>query len=351
MLKVSDSRSVSGNLVKKVSVYLFTLVTLLTLIIPANAQKYRFFGNNISDWSVFTFPSAGGQIRWFLLRNDNPSPPTGAVIADIPFGRSETELVPNMGNYTGDARHDLIFYRDDTGSPANTYIVANADGSANYIPWGNAATDVVGAEGDYDGDGKMDYTVVRATSTTSPLQWWVLRSSDNTAMTFTYGSNATDIALPGADYTGDGKDDPTVARIAASGAITWIVGTTSAQTISWTTWGNFNTDFIIPGGDYDGDHKADFMVWRGFGSVNANWYLLTQAGVASQVQFGVAGASGVRDTALRAGDYDGDGKTDIAIYRPSTLTFFVLRSSGSVQTQQWGITGNTNIPIASFGTF
>ena len=101
----------------------------------------------------------------------------------------------------------------------------------------------------------------------------------------------------------------------------------------------------------NGDGKADYMVWRGFGSVNANWYLLRNTGQASQVQFGIAGGAAVRDTALRSGDYDGDGKTDIAIYRPSTLTFYVLRSSGGVQTQPWGVAGNSNLPIASFGIF
>jgi len=278
MPKIQETGSVSGNFFKKIALYLFALLTISSLVTTTSAQKFQFFGNNISDWAVFTFPAAGGQIRWWLLRNDNPSPATGAVIADIPFGQTATELVPNMGNYTGDAADDLVLYRDDTGTPANTYIVRNADGSATYTPWGNAATDSVGAEGDYDGDGKMDYTVVRAPAASSPFVWWVLRSSDNTYMTFTYGSNTTDIALPGADYTGDGKDDPTVARInALNGQITWIVGTTTGAQLTQAVWGDFDTDFIVAGGDYDGDGKADYMVWRGFGAVNANWYLLTNS--------------------------------------------------------------------------
>ncbi|MEO8043089.1 MAG: VCBS repeat-containing protein, partial [Acidobacteriota bacterium] len=133
----------------------------------------------------------------------------------------------------------------------------------------------------------------------------------------------------------------------------WYVGTITGSPISQVQWGDFDTDYIVPAGDYDGDLKADYMVWRGFGSVNGVWYLRTSSGTTIYTQFGLASATPAnRDIALRSGDYDGDGKTDIAIYRPSTLTFWVLRSSGGgAQTQPWGISGNTNVPVGGFGTF
>jgi len=46
------------------------------------------------------------------------------------------------------------------------------------------------------------------------------------------------------------------------------------------------------------------------------------------------------------GDYDGDGKADAAIFRPSTSTWFSSNSNGSTLIQQFGATGDMPVPNA-----
>jgi hypothetical protein len=44
-------------------------------------------------------------------------------------------------------------------------------------------------------------------------------------------------------------------------------------------------------------------------------------------------------------DFDGDRKTDIAIYRPGDRTWWILNSSnGTFRVQQWGLTGDKPVP-------
>ena len=39
-------------------------------------------------------------------------------------------------------------------------------------------------------------------------------------------------------------------------------------------------------------------------------------------------------------DYDGGGRTDIAVYRPSTGTWYIINSSTGLRVQQWGAGGD-----------
>ncbi|HMT09208.1 MAG TPA: FG-GAP-like repeat-containing protein [Pyrinomonadaceae bacterium] len=81
--------------------------------------------------------------------------------------------------------------------------------------------------------------------------------------------------------------------------------------------------------DYDGDGKADISVFR---PSENKWYVLRSSdGAVTQPVFAVNG-----DIAVPA-DYDGDRKTDIAIYRPASADWWSLSSlSGGQINANWG---------------
>jgi hypothetical protein len=84
--------------------------------------------------------------------------------------------------------------------------------------------------------------------------------------------------------------------------------------------------------DYDGDGKADVSVYR---PTEGKWYLSQSSAGETVISFGLNG------DVITPGDYDGDGKTDVAVFRPSNLTWYIRRSSDSGTTiQQFGAAGD-----------
>ncbi|MEO8574421.1 MAG: VCBS repeat-containing protein, partial [Pyrinomonadaceae bacterium] len=156
---------------------------------------------------------------------------------------------------------------------------------------------------------------------------------------------ATDYAAPG-DYDGDLKFDLAVQRPGATSAdqATFYVSRSLDGGLTILNWGLSN-DLIAPG-DYDGDGKTDIAVIREGSTPTSNlvWYArLSSDGGLYATSFGLTGV----DLNVQ-NDYDGDGKTDVAVWRNTTGTFYVQRSSNPSNTlvYQWG--APNDFPVASY---
>jgi hypothetical protein len=144
-----------------------------------------------------------------------------------------------------------------------------------------------------------------------------------------------------------------VVRRSFSGGDTYLIGdSNTGELVLAQQWGNLSTDIYVIG-DYLGDNRADFAVRRGIifvpgASPNGNWYIQENGGNNKIiVQFGIPSSPFQRNDIPVCGDYNGDGKSDIAVYRFTNNTFYWLNSPSvtSVGGQQFGQPGD--LPVAA----
>ena len=311
-----------------------------------------FDGDGKTDFAIGRRPGSIGQWTWWIVNSSNDS------TSVLDFGLSPSdEFQP--GDFDGDGKDDIAVYRKfpGTGDPAY-YIINSGTNTLKIIPFGQPG-DTPLTE-DYDGDGKDDLSVWRAPASgqTGPATWFYVASSNNPNNNITYvpwgvrygtQSNQVDEPYPG-DFDGDGKADFRVQRRADTtvsssntAAIFYTLSATGQVTYDYFGWAS---DRVVPG-DYDGDGKTDLAVSRGFNSApsTTTWYIRYTDGRPDEA---IAWGAGSLDL-FAQGDYDGDGVTDLGVYRlAGEFNFYVRRSTdGQMMVYHLGDSNNC-IPIVNY---
>ena len=318
---------------------------------------------------AFFYSSATG--RAYIFYNDG-SYPAGASTADVTLtGGAASDyfgISLAAGDFNADGRTDLAvgaYFYPSLSLTGRAYIFYN-DGS---YPAGAATADVTLtgeassafgislAAGDFNADGKTDLVVGAYAYSTNTGRVYIFYNDG----AYPAGATSADVTLTGGatndyfgnslaagDFNADSKTDLAVGANGYStstgrvyifyndGAIPTTAATADVIITGETTSNSFGSPLIS--GDFNADGKTDLAVGaNGFASNTGKTYIFySQNGVVNTNQNLTGEASSSFGASLASGDFNTDGKTDLAvgahIYSSQTGRAYIFYNDGSIPT-------------------
>ncbi len=317
-------------------------------LVVAGARGYSFDGSGVQSDSISVFrnTSTGGSVSFGSPVSFAQGPndfPTAITVMDIDGdGKADVITTNNDGN--------VVVFRNTAAIGSITIYSLNLP--VDLSTAGGALAGL--AVGDLDGDGKPDI----AADDNNNNVVWVLRNTSilgsigfATPVSFPTGIEPYGIVI--GDIDGDGKPDLAIAN-SNDNTISLLRNTSVVGTIDGSSFAG-QVVFVaginpwsIASGDFDGDGKPDLAVINLVSSTVSVFRNTATAGninsssLAAKVDY----ATGSEGQGVAAGDIDGDGKADIITANTSAGTVSVLRNDPLMATSIT-ITGNTPLCVSS----
>jgi hypothetical protein len=234
-------------------------------------------------------------------------------------------------DFDGDGKSDLSVFRPSD----QTWYINRSTAGFSAVRFGLTSDTL--APADYDGDGKTDVAVWRENAGNPGFSYfYILQSADNTFRPAQFGTTNDNPTVAG-DWDGDGKADLAVYRDGANnGGQSYFYYRPSSQpgvNFIPLQWGTANDKPVA--GDYDGDGKFDAGVFR---PSEGSWYIRQSSNAQPRYD-----SWGIGTDKIVPADYDADGKTDLAVFRNGV--WYIKRSTnGAAEYRNWGANTDLLVP-------
>jgi hypothetical protein len=299
------------------------LPTLATGLVDSGIVSYDLNGDGKLDLVTANFSSNTVSV---LLGNGN-----GTFQPALNFATGTGPNAVAVGDFNGDGKPDLV----TANYTSHTVSVLLGNGDGTFQAPLNDAIDGVGqmvAVGDFNGDGKLD--LVTSNSSTNSVS--VLLGNGNgtflAAVNYGVGTFPTGIAV--ADLAGNGKLDLVVANN-KSNDLSILMGNgngTFQAAVSLAT--STSPNFVVVA-DFNGDGKQDLAVAdQGDFGTNAGAGMSIFLGNGNGTfQTGQLYPAGRQPSAIGLGDFNADGRLDLAVadLHGGDVSILLANGNGSFQ--------------------